>query len=126
MTATIVVRPERLRRAAAAARTLGGRLLQVRGQLAATLEGVDAAVGDGEARAAFATLRTRWSTSAERLEAAVDDLAAALEAAADGYERADGEGVRAPSTAAVPPRPPAGGAPRGGPAPGGGADATTR
>lgn len=125
MAATIVVRPERLRRAAAAARTLGGRLLQVRGQLAATLEGVDAAVGDGEARAAFATLRTRWSNSAERLEAAVDDLAAALEAAADGYERADREGVRAPSTAAVP-APPAGGAPRGGPAPGGGADATAR
>jgi WXG100 family type VII secretion target len=125
MATTIVVSPERLRRAAAAARTLGGRLLQVRGQLAATLEGVDAAVGDGEARAAFATLRTRWSTSAERLAAAVDDLAAALEAAADGYERADREGVRAPSTGAVPPLP-AGGAPRGGPAPGGGADATAR
>ncbi len=122
MAATIVVRPERLRAAAAAARALGGRLREVRGQLAATLEGVDAALGDGEALAAFATLRTRWSGSAERLEAAVDDLAAALEAAADGYERADREGARA---ASVPPLT-AGGAPSAGPAGGGGTNATAR
>lgn len=89
MTATIVVTPERLRRAAVAARALGGRLLEVRGHLGATVTGLDAALGDGGAQAAFSTLWTRWSSSTERLAAAVDDLAAALEAAADGYEQAD-------------------------------------
>lgn len=99
MTATIVVTPERLRRAAVAARALGGRLLEVRGHLGATVTGLDATLGDGGARAAFSTLWTRWSSSTERLAAAVDDLAAALEAAADGYEQADRDGTR-PSGAA--------------------------
>jgi WXG100 family type VII secretion target len=103
MAATIVVTPEWLRHAAAAARALGARLLGVRGQLGASLHGMDAALGEGEAQAAFATLWARWSGSAERLQAAVDDLAAALEAAADGYERADRAGARSPALPAVPP-----------------------
>lgn len=110
MVATIVVTPERLRRAAVAVRALGGRLLEVRGHLGATLTGVDAAFGDGEARAAFAVLWTRWAGSAERVTEAVDDLAAALEAAASGYEGADREGAQR----------------SGGAAGGGGADATAR
>jgi WXG100 family type VII secretion target len=96
MAATIVVMPERLRRAAAAARALGGRLLAVRGHLGAAAAGLDGAFGEGEARAAFAALWTRWSRSTEGLVAAVDDLAAALEAAADGYERADRGAARPP------------------------------
>jgi WXG100 family type VII secretion target len=102
MAATIVVTPELLRHAAAAARALGGRLLEVRGQVSSTLAGADAALGDGEARAAFATLRTHWSASSERLTAAVDELAAALESAADSYERADQEGARLPGPPARP------------------------
>jgi WXG100 family type VII secretion target len=123
MAATIVVRPERLRRAAQAARALGGRLLGVRGQLGASLGGLDAALGDGEARAAFALLWARWSGSAERLQAAIDGLAASLEAAAEDYRRADQEGIRVPGTADAPP---AGGVPGDGPAGGGGAGATRR
>src|SRR6266511_1053842 len=84
MAVTIVVTPERLRRASLAARALAGRLLEVRARLRASLVGVDAALGEGEARAAFATLWTRWSGSAERLTAAVDELAAALERIGDG------------------------------------------
>jgi WXG100 family type VII secretion target len=98
MAATIVVIPERLRWAAVAARALGAHLLGLRGDLGATVAGLDGAFGDGEARASFAVLWTRWSGTAERLAAAVDDLAAALEAAADGYERADGAAARPPST----------------------------
>jgi WXG100 family type VII secretion target len=96
MAATIVVLPERLRRAAVAARALGARLLGLRGDLGATVAKLDGAFGDGEARGSFAALWSRWSGTAERLAAAVDDLAAALEAAADGYERADGTAARAP------------------------------
>jgi len=96
MAATIVVMPERLRLAAVAARALGRRLLEVRGHLGATAAGLDRAFGDGEARAAFAALWAGWSSSTERLAAAVDDLAATLEAAADGYERADRDGARGP------------------------------
>jgi uncharacterized protein YukE len=93
MAGTIVVTPERLRVAAAAARALAARLLDLRGQLGASLAVADAALGDGEARSALATLRGRWSASAERLTASVDDLAATLEAAADAYDRADQEGM---------------------------------
>jgi len=124
MAATIVVTPERLRRAAAAARELGGRLLEVRGHLSTTVTGLDGAFGDGEAGAAFATLWTRWSGSTERLTAAVDELAAALEAAAGGYERADREGAQLRATPPLPP--PTAGASSGGPAGRGGADAAAR
>lgn len=124
MAVTIVVTPERLRRASLAARALAGRLLEVRAQLGASLVGVDAALGDGEAQAAFATLWTRWSASAERLTAAVDELAAALEAAAGGYERADREGAQLRATPPLPP--PTAGASSGGPAGRGGADAAAR
>jgi WXG100 family type VII secretion target len=138
MATTIVVMPERLRRAAAAARVLGGRLLEVRGQLGATLTGVESALGDGEAQAAFTTLWTRWSGSADGLARAVDDLAARLEAAADRYEQADRLGARAaappavpplvPGSAGTPPVPPlgAGGSASGGTAAGGGTDAAAR
>lgn len=125
MTATIVVTPERLRRAAVAARALGGRLLEVRGQLGATVTGLDGDFGDGGARVAFAALWTRWSSSTERLAAAVHDLAAALEAAADGYERADRDGAP-PSGTPAPRHLPAGGSSTGGLAGGGGADAPAR
>src|SRR6266568_3689910 len=87
MAVTIVVTPERLRRASLVARALSGRLLEARAQLGASLVGVDAALGDGEARAAFATLWTRWSGSAERLTAAGKVLVAAaaeLERIGDG------------------------------------------
>ncbi len=124
MAATIVVTPERLRRAAAAARELGGRLLEVRGHLSTTVTGLDGAFGDGEAGAAFATLWTRWSGSTERLTAAVDELAAALAAAADGYERADSESAHAPAPPTAPS--PTVGGPSGGPVEGGGAGATAR
>src|SRR6266540_459301 len=87
MAVTIVVTPERLRRASLAARALAGRLLEVRAQLGASLVGVDAALGDGEARAAFATLWTRWSASAERLTAAVDELVAASRGRTSGMGR---------------------------------------
>jgi WXG100 family type VII secretion target len=91
MPAAIVVQPGRLRQAALRARALRGRLLEVRGQVGPTVAGVEPALGDGRARQAFEELWTRWSASAERLAASVADLAAALEAAADAYERADGE-----------------------------------
>src|SRR6266498_3497064 len=123
MAVTIVVTPERLRRASLAARALAGRLLEVRARLGASLVGVDAALGDGEAQAAFATLWTRWSASAERLTAAVDELVAALEAAG-GYERADREGAQLRATPPLPP--PTAGASSGGPAGRGGADAAAR
>jgi WXG100 family type VII secretion target len=133
MAAAIVVTPERLLSAAVAARALGGRLLGVRGRLTASLGAVDAALGDGEAQAAFAWLWARWSGSVERLEAVVHDLAAALEAAAEAYERADRQGTGVPGTAVMPPvaaRPPGTpGLPRvvgEGPAGGGGAHATPR
>src|SRR6266511_1706529 len=112
MAVTIVVTPERLRRASLAARALAGRLLEVRARLRASLVGVDAALGEGEARAAFATLWTRWSGSAERLTAA------------GGYERADREGAQLRATPPLPP--PTAGASSGGPAGRGGADAAAR
>jgi WXG100 family type VII secretion target len=102
MAATIVVTPELLRQAAVVARALAGRLIEVRGRLSSALAGADAALGDGEARTAFATLRTHWSASSERLTAVVHELAAALEAAADGYDRADQEGARASGATAGP------------------------
>jgi WXG100 family type VII secretion target len=123
MAATIVVTPERLRGAAAAASALAGRLLEVRAHLGATVTGLDGAFGDGQARAAFAALWARWTGSAQRLEAAVERLAATLEAAADGYERADRGSAHAGPAAA---RSLTVGSPGGGPAQRGGADATAR
>jgi uncharacterized protein YukE len=102
MRATIVVQPERLRHAAVTARGLRSRVIEVRGQLGPAVAGVGPALGDGRARTAFEELWTRWSASAERLASSVAGLALALEAAADAYERADGEG-------ATPSRPVAGG-----------------
>jgi WXG100 family type VII secretion target len=123
MAATIVVTPERLRRAAAAASALAGRLLEVRGHLGATVTGLDGAFGDGQARGAFAALWARWTGSAQRLEAAVGQLAAALEAAAAGYERADRGSAHADPAAA---RSLIVRSPGGGPAQGGRTDATAR
>jgi len=91
MPAKIVVQPEYLRHAAVTVRGLRARVLEVRGQLGPTVAGVEPALGDGRARAAFDELWARWSASAERLASSVAGLAVALEAAADAYERADGE-----------------------------------
>jgi WXG100 family type VII secretion target len=112
MRATIVVQPERLRQAAAAVRALRERVVEVRGQLAPTVVGVEPALGDGFAREAFDELWSRWSASAERLASSIAGLAAALEAAAEAYERADregGPGERSPRSAPGdgPPRRPA-------------------
>jgi uncharacterized protein YukE len=89
MAVTIAVAPARLRHAAVAARAVGGRLLEVRGQLGAGVAGVDPALGGAGARAGFATLWTQWSGSMEALAGEVMALAAALEAAVEAYERAD-------------------------------------
>ncbi len=101
MAATIVVTPEGLRQTAVAVRALGGRLLQVRGELGATVAGLDVAFGGGAARVAFAELWARWSGSAERLARAATELAVALEAAADGYERADQGSLLSPGASAA-------------------------
>jgi uncharacterized protein YukE len=93
MAVTIAVAPVRLRRAAAAARSVGGHLLEVRGQLGATAAGLDLALGGPGARSAFATLWTRWSDSIEGLAGEVATLAGALEAAAEAYERTDRDSV---------------------------------
>ncbi len=103
MAATIVVAPERLRQAAVAVRALGVRLLRVRGQLGATVAGLDPAFGGDRARAAFAELWWRWSGSVERLAETATELAVALEAAADGYERADQGSLPSPGAPSAPP-----------------------
>ncbi|SRR6266511_3448355 len=102
MAATIAVTPVRLRRAAAAARAVGARLLEVRGQLGVSVAGLDPALGGPHARSAFAALWARWSDSIEGLAVEVAALAGALEAAVVAYERTDrdslpeaGEGARA-------------------------------
>lgn len=96
MPAAIEVQPERLRHAAAATRALAARLRWLRGSLDGGLAGFDAGVGGVEAGAALAEFRTRWSASAERLTSATGELAATLQAAAAGYERADLEAARTP------------------------------
>jgi uncharacterized protein YukE len=93
MTATIAVEPARLRQAATAARTVGGRLLEVRGQLGATTADLPAALGGPDASSAFAEFLTLWSHSVLGLASVVVALAAALEAAAAAYERADRDSV---------------------------------
>jgi uncharacterized protein YukE len=93
MTATIAAEPARLRQAAAAARMVGGRLLEVRGQLGATTAGLPAALGGPGARSAFAEFSTQWSHSVQGLASEVVALAAALRAAAAAYERADRDSV---------------------------------
>jgi uncharacterized protein YukE len=89
MAATIAVTPSRLRQAATAARAVGGRLLEVHGQLAAAAAGLDPALGGPGARSAFAALWTRWSGSVQGLAGEMVALAAGLEAAAEAYERSD-------------------------------------
>lgn len=93
MGATIVVAPVRLRQAAAAARAVGNRLLEVRGQLGATTVGLAAPLGGPRARSAFAELWARWSHSVEGLASEAVALAGALEAAAEAYERTDRDSV---------------------------------
>src|SRR6266498_2618435 len=87
MAATIAVAPARLRQAAVAARSVGGHLHEVRGQLGTTAARLDLALGGPGARSAFAALWTRWSDSIEGLAGEVATLAGALEAAADELER---------------------------------------
>jgi uncharacterized protein YukE len=89
MTVTIAVAPARLRHAAVVVRAVGGRLLEVRGQLGASVAGLDPALGGPGARAAFATLWAQWSGSLEALASEVIALTGALEAAVEAYERAD-------------------------------------
>jgi WXG100 family type VII secretion target len=96
MPAAIEVRPDRLRQAAAATRALAARLRSLRGALDGAVAGLDTALADGAARQAMAELRARWSGAAEHLTAETADLAATLEAAAAGYERADGERAAPP------------------------------
>jgi len=93
MAATIAVAPARLRQAAVAARSVGGHLHEVRGQLGTTAARLDLALGGPGARSAFAALWTRWSDSIEGLAGEVATLAGALEAAAEAYERADRDSV---------------------------------
>jgi len=95
MPAAIEVRPERLRHAAAATRALAARLRSLRGSLDSGLAGLGG-VGGAAAGAALAEFWTRWSASAERLTTATDELAATLQAAAAGYERADLQAARTP------------------------------
>jgi hypothetical protein len=89
MAVVIAVAPPRLRQAATAAHAIGGRLLEVRGQLGATAAGLDPALGGPGARSAFAELWARWSGSIQGLAGEVVALAGALEAAAEAYERSE-------------------------------------
>lgn len=93
MGTTIVVAPVRLQQAAAAARAVGNRLLEVRGQLGATTAGLAPPLGGLCARSAFAELWARWSHSVEGLASEAVALAGALEAAAEAYERTDRDSV---------------------------------
>jgi uncharacterized protein YukE len=89
MPAAIEVRPDHLRQAAAATRALAARLRSLRAALDGAVAGLDAVLADGAARHALAELRTRWSGAGDHLTSATAELAAALEAAATDYERAD-------------------------------------
>jgi uncharacterized protein YukE len=93
MAVTIAVAPVRLRQAAATARVVGERLLQVRGQLGPAVAGLDPALGGAAARAAFASLWRSWTDSVEGLAGDAVALAAALEAAAEAYEHTDQHAV---------------------------------
>ena len=95
MAVMIAVVPMRLRQAAAAARVVGERLLQVRGQLGPAVAGLDPALGGAAARAAFASLWRSWTDSVEGLAGDAVTLAAALEAAAEAYEDTDQHAVPA-------------------------------
>jgi uncharacterized protein YukE len=97
MSVTIAVAPPRLRQAATAARAVGGRLLEVHGQLAVSAAGLDPALGGPGARSAFATLWMRWSGLVQGLAGELVALAGALEAAADAYERSDRQSLPAAS-----------------------------
>ncbi len=89
MSVRIAVAPVRLRHAAAAAQAVGVRLLEVRGQLGATMAGLDPALGGAGARSAFDSLWMRLTDSIEGLAGDVVALAGTLEAAAERYEHTD-------------------------------------
>jgi uncharacterized protein YukE len=92
---TIAVAPVRLRQAAATVRVVGERLLRVRGQLGPAAAGLDPALGGAAAHGAFASLWRSWTDSVEGLAGDAVALAAALEAAAEAYERTDQHAVPA-------------------------------